>query len=148
MNNICKIFTYVVGSILISSMATCNNSTFFDDFNDFLIPLLATLLAINITTTSLITGELTKIKKIAPNCDISRSLTEMKKTFKAQIILIGSLILVYIVKDCSFILTYIEKDIVEIGTNAYSIAVFAYFLEIIYDLGCSLFDVINFNSSN
>ena len=137
----------MVVSGFISWTAYVNGSSFFESFNGMLIPLLATLLAINITTSSLVAGELRKIKKEFPQCDIKNSTNEIKRIFKIQIFLIASLLFLFIIKDCDFIQEYINQQYITIFVNGYVIAAFGYFLEIIYDLGCSLFDIINFNSS-
>jgi len=147
MNKIYKLIAYVAVSALISWIACENNSSFFKSFNELLIPLLATLLTINITTSSLVAGELRKIKKECPQCDIGKSTNEIKQTFKIQIFLIASLLVLFAVKDCNFIKQYIDQQYITIFVNGYVIVVFGYFLEIIYDLGCALFDIINFNSS-
>lgn len=147
MNKIYKIIAYIAVSICLSWIAYVNGSTFFESFNGLLIPLLATLLAINITTSSLVAGELRKIKKEFPQCDIGKSTKEIKRIFRIQIWLIASLLILFIGKDCSFIVNNIEKHYITVISNGCVIAVFCYFLEIIYDLGCSLFDIINFNSS-
>lgn len=147
MNKFCKIVTYIVISAFISWVAYVNDSCFFESFNELLIPLLATLLAINITTSSLVAGELRKIKKENPQCDIGKSTNEIKYIFKIQIALIASLLIIFIIKDCDFITQCVDAKWVAIIVNGYVIAVFSYFLEIIYDLGCSLFDIMTFNSS-
>lgn len=147
MNKIYKLIAYISVSALISWLAYSNGSSFFESFNGLLIPLLATLLAINITTSSLVAGELRKIKKEHPQCDIGKSTNEIKRIFKIQIVLIASLLALFIIKDCGWIKQCIDQKWITIFTNGYVTAVFIYFLEIIYDLGCSLFDIINFNAS-
>lgn len=147
MNKIYKLIAYMTVSALISWIAHVNNSSFFESFNGLLIPLLATLLTINITTSSLVAGELRKIKKESPQCNIGKSTDEIKRTFKVQIFLIASLLIIFIIKDCGFITQCVDAKWVAIIVNGYVIAVFSYFLEIIYDLGRSLFDIITFNSS-
>lgn len=104
-------------------------------------------MAINITTSSLIAGELRKIKKENPQCDIGRSTDEIKRIFKIQIVLIASLLVLFIIKDCRWIKQFVDEKWIIIVSNGYVIAVFVYFLEVIYDLGCSLFDIINYNAS-
>ena len=147
MNKIYKIIAYAVVSVLISWIAYASDSSFFESFNGLLIPLLATLLAINITTSSLIAGELRKIKKENPQCDIGRSTDEIKRIFKIQIVLIASLLVLFIIKDCRWIKQFVDEKWITIVSNGYVIAVFVYFLEVIYDLGSSLFDIINYNAS-
>ena len=146
MNKAYKIIAYIAVSGVISWIAYINGSSFFESFNGLLIPLLATLLAINITTSSLVAGELRKIRNEYPQCNIGKSTNEIKRIFKIQIFLIVTLLILLIFKDCSFVEDNIEDQYVTIFTNGCVIAVFCYFLEIIYDLGCSLFDIINFNS--
>lgn len=147
MNKIYKFIAYISVSALISWIAYSNNSSFFESFNGMLIPLLATLLAINITTSSLVAGELRKIKKECPQCDIMKSTNEIKRIFKIQIALIASLLVIFIVKDSCWLSQCVDYKWIAIFVNGYVTAVFIYFLEIIYDLGCSLFDIVNFNAS-
>lgn len=148
MNRIYKIIAYIAVPGVLSWITDGSGNTFFDNFNNIIIPLLATLLAINITTSSLIAGELRKIQLVNPECDLVDAKTEMKRIFKVQLCLILGLLFVFLIKDCSFIKNNINNQWVQIFVNGSVLAVFGYFLEIIYDLGCSLFDIINFNSED
>lgn len=148
MNKIYKIIAYLAVSCFLSWLSYSNENSFFIGFNNIVIPLLATLLAINITTSSLIAGELRKIQTANPNSKIKDAKYEIKRIFKTQLFLICSLLGLFIIKDCSLIVEYIEQKYIDIAVNACVVGVFIYFLEIIYDLGCSLFDIINHNSSS
>lgn len=132
----------------LSWVANFNSSDFFDSFNEVIIPLLATLLAINITTAALIAGELRKIQSEYPSVKIGDSKTEIKRTFKVQIFAICSLVILMIIKDWSWLIDSLGQTTIDIIFNGYVIACFCYFLEIIYDLGCALFDIINSDSSS
>ncbi len=99
MNKIYKLIAYIAVPGLIGWIAYVNDSSFFESFNGLSIPLLATLLTINITTSSLVAGELKEIMKEYPLCDIGKSTNEIKRTFRIQIFLIASLLVLFIVRD-------------------------------------------------
>ncbi|MCS2890432.1 hypothetical protein NXY11_22430 [Parabacteroides faecis] len=144
----CKIITYITISCGLSYLAYEGNGSFFIEFLKNIIPLLATLLAINMTSSALIAGELSKLRIKYPKADLTATNKEMKKTFIFQLYLLIALFIIFLLRDALIIQNLEIKKIVTLISNAFAIGIFLYYLEIIYDLGKALFDILNFNNQN
>lgn len=146
MNRIYKIIAYIAVSLFLGYLAYVGNGCFFDEFLKSIIPLLATLLAINITTSALIIGELSKLKDNHSDADLTTSNKAIKRTFITQIVLILALLLVLLIRDILLTLNISIKDYVVLLSNVFVFGAFLYYLEIIYDLGKALLGIVNFNN--
>jgi hypothetical protein len=146
MNSLYKIIAYIAVSLFLGYLAYAGNGCFFDEFLKSIIPLLATLLAINITTSALIIGELSKLKDNHSDADLTISNKAIKRTFITEIVLILALLLVLLIRDILLTLNISIKDYVVLLSNAFVFGVFLYYLEIIYDLGKALLGIVNFNN--
>ena len=86
-----------------------------------------------------------------PGINITNTMYSVKRIFIVQLVLIAALFISFIVRD---ILIKIEfeitcfHDIVIIFSNAFAIAVFLYFLEALYDVGQTVYSLIDYNGSN
>lgn len=147
MNTFFKIVAYISISILLSVLEHFGNSSFFNEFTKNIIPLLATILALNIAASGIIAGELSRLKKTFPDADLKDVSKESKHSFIFQISFIIGLVVVLLCRDFLIEQKTLESA-VNISANACIIGVFLYFLETIYDLSCSLFNLIDFNSKN
>lgn len=151
LRNIGKFTIYALISCSISFLTFWSKSNFISNFSNTIIPLLSTILTINITTSALLSSEIKKFILNTPNSEthFKDTITEIKWTFKIQIILISSLFIILIIKDIPFLTSTEElKKWNQIITDAYVIGVFIYFLEIIYDLGIALFQILEHNKNN
>jgi len=148
MNRVYKIIAYLTVSLLLSCLIFWGDNSFFNSFLQNIIPLLATLFAINVTANSLVTSELNKLKIAHPEANIRNPLKEIKKVFLAQIVIILALFFILILRDFLSGINFPCKNIVTIVTNACVIGSFFYFLEIIADIGKALFMIIDFNSKD
>lgn len=145
MNSICKIITYITISLLLSWIGYKEEGNgFLDQLSIFIIPLLATLLAINITTMALVAGEIRKIiEKFNDSSIFEKTKKEVGKVFTIQLVLFVTLFFILIVreKDFEYIPNYnYFKTII---SNAFMIGVFGYYLEVIMDSGKSLLEILN-----
>jgi len=144
-----KICIYTLISFSIALLIHYSKAEFFYNFLNGLIPLLATLTAIYITSNSLIIIELNRIKDKHSNVNVSDVIKEIKSIFITQIILISSLTFAFILKD--FLLNiHFECSkmhaVIIFLTNSFAIGAFSYFIEALYDTGCTLFTLIDFNN--
>lgn len=146
MNRIYKLIAYVAVSLLFSCLIYWGSNSFFNSFLQNIIPLLATLFAINVTANSLVTSELNKLKTAHPKANIRNPLKEIKTVFLTQIIIILVLFFLLILRDFLSEQDFAYQYIITIITNACVIGSFFYFLEIIADIAKALFMIIDFNS--
>ena len=76
------------------------------------------------------------------------TIKEIKWTFKIQIFLLCILFISLILKEASFFNQQNYKIWTDLISNAIIVGIFGYFLEIIYDLGVALFQIIETNKNN
>ena len=147
MNKIYKIIAYLSISLVLSYIVSIGNGDFFKQFTNNAIPLLTTLLAINITASALIASELNRLKHNYPNANTKETSFELKQTLTLQVIFILFLFVVFIIRDWLDEIEFIYIGYYQIATNACLIGVFLYYFEIIYDLGKGLLRIIDFNAN-
>ena len=143
MNRAIKIIAYLAVALLLSYMANNGDREFIKEFSSGIISLLTTILAINIPTSTLVISEINRIKdKI--NIQPSATFKELKHGLIMQIAVLGCLFVIQIV--CSFLKNknIVEDSVLNIISDSFVIAAFIYYLEVIYDLGIALFDLITF----
>lgn len=142
MNRIFKIIAYLSVAFVISYIANQNSSGFIDKFIENALSILGTLLAINIPSTTFIVSELYKIKKeFNLNLDYNKITNELRNALIKQIALLIMLIVTFALCDYFKENSYIKTSIISGG---FSIAVFFYFMEVIYDLVVSIFIIFKF----
>ena len=85
-----------------------------------------------------------------PNSELcfDDTIKEIKWTFKIQIFLLCILFISLILKEASFFNQQNYKIWTDLISNAIIVGIFGYFLEIIYDLGVALFQIIETNKNN
>ena len=147
MNRILKIIAYLAIAFILSYLADNGCREFIKMFSDNIISLLATILAINIPTSTLIISEINKIKERL-NVDPSATFKELKYGLMTQIVVLCSLIIILIVCDFMQSKDIVPSSQLNIISGTFVLASFIYYLEIIYDLGIALFELINFKSNN
>lgn len=150
MNRIYKIVSYIAISLLLGYMAYEGNGDFIKEFLKNIIPLLATIVAINIPTCALLVNELHKLKNQYLNIDVSEICKEMRLSIIVQLLLIVMLVCFLIIRDFllnqNFVISnFIYIKYINIAVNSFAIGFFIYFLEIVWDLGKALFKLIQFN---
>ena len=136
MNRAIKIIAYLAIASLLSYLANNGDREFIKGFSSNIISLLTTILAINIPTSTLIISEINRIKE---KMDIHSTATfnELKHGLIMQIVVLVCLFVIQTL--CAFLK---NKNI--IVSDSFVIAAFIYYLEVIYDLGIALFDLITF----
>lgn len=147
MNKIYKLIAYISISLGLSYLVSIGVGVFFNQFTNNAIPLLATLLAINITASALIGSELNRLKQTYPNADTKETSFELKQTLILQVVLILSLFVIFIIRDWLIKTNFIHIGYYKLFADAFLIGVFLYYFEIIYDLGKGLLRIIDFNST-
>lgn len=150
MNRAYKIIAYIAISSSLGYIAYEGRGDFMKDFLMNVIPLLTTIFAINMPTCALIVNELNKLNDKYSDIDVTSVSKELRYSIVIQIGFIGVLICFFILKD--FLLKQecitgneLLVKYINIGVNSLAIGSFAYFLEIIGDLGKALFKLIHFN---
>ena len=150
LRNFGKFILYLILSCAISGLAYWTGSDFINKFSESILPLLSAILAINITTSALLSGEIKKYISNIPNSEscFDDTIKEIKWTFKIQIFLLCILFVSLILKEASFFNQQDYKIWTDLISNAIIVGIFGYFLEIIYDLGVALFQIIETNRNN
>ena len=143
MNRTLKVIAYLAISSLLSYLANNGDREFVKEFSSTIISLLTTILAINIPTSTLIVSEINRIKE-KTNIHSTATFNELKHWLIMQIAVLVCLFVIQIV--CSFLKNknIIDGTIINIISGSFVIAAFIYYLEVIYDLGVALFDLITF----
>ena len=137
MNRLLKIIAYSAIAIVLSYIANISDREFIKGFSSNIISLLTTILAINIPTSTLIVSEINRIKN---KIDI-----QTEPTFEEIVILICLFIIQII---CNYISGKMPLFIffTNLISDAFAIAAFLYYIEIIYDLGIALFNLISYKT--
>jgi hypothetical protein len=129
--------------MIISFLSEKLKSNFLNSFSDNLIGFLVTILTINIASTSLIIGELVKIKE-ETNKYFERTIKEIKKSIYYQVVMILISFLTMIVKTSQVFIENFGSVYVSFFTNVILVAILFYFIDIIVDLGKALFSIMSF----
>lgn len=147
MSNIYKIITFlVIGSII--SFASCElQSTFVIKFSENILPLLTTLFAINIASSTLIASKLREIQD-KTNFEFTSTKKNLKTSFYEQIFLIGLAFIFGIIRESNLLHLHFTKETIYCISDAIIFFSFIYYLDIIRDIGLALFDLLNFNDKN
>lgn len=143
-----KIISYIFISGLLAFLISIGTGKYFEVFRSNSVALLTTILAVSISATSLVSGELSKLKRKYPNAKLSDVFGDLEWKIIIQIVMILLLLTTYIVKD---ILVKNECTILEwytIANDAILIASLMFSLETIYDLGKGLMELLSFNQND
>lgn len=141
-----KIIGYLAVSFCLSYLAVNGDGIFISSFTNNIIALLATLLALNITTSALISSEVSKIKYNYPQANVVDISKELKTTLIKQIVLLLFMLVITILSSWIYVEFPSIKNCIMYFVNASAIYAFLYYIEVIYDLGKGLFSIIDFNN--
>lgn len=147
MNRAIKVIAYLAVASLLSYLANNGDREFIKGFSSSIISLLTTILAINIPASTLIISEINRIKE-KMNIQPTATFKELKHGLIMQIAVLSCLFVIQIA--CSFLKNknIIEEVLLNIISDSFVIAAFIYYLEVIYDLGIALFDMITFRAKD
>lgn len=125
----------------LSCFASCLNSEFVHSFSSEIIPLLATILTVNVASSILLAGKVVEIQKLFPEANFDNTYSNTIAVTVFQIVLIGLIFITSIVvngerfKDCQ--MTSRILDSISIGA-------FIYFLNVIYDMFLATISIFKF----
>lgn len=147
MTEVTKGLAILFVALILSLIAHWIESSFISEFAANFIPLLTTLLAINIASGSLIAG---KLKEISSNTNLSFEPTHsaLKKGLWVQLTLIGISFFVLMLFSSKKIRIGIGEEISSVSVNTIVLGIFIYYLDTIRDLGKALFALLNHNEKN
>lgn len=148
MNRIIKIIAYIACAYFLSEIANNGSREFITKFSENIISILATVLAINVPTSFLIVSEILKIQREYDNVDASKTFKELKHGLMTQIFVLCSLISIFCCCDSFINKNIIDNHIINVISGTFAIASFIYYMEIIYDLGVALFQLMEFNNKD
>ena len=143
-----RVISYIFISGLLAFLISIGSGEYFKIFRSNSVALLTTILAVSISATSLVSGELSKLKRKYPNANLADVFGNLEEKIITQIVMILLLLTTYIVKDiiikneCAILQWY------EVANDAILIAALLFSLETIYDLGKGLIELLNFNHSD
>lgn len=145
MNSLYKYIAFTTISFLLAFFAMRLESTFADKFAENILALLTTLFAINIASSTLIAGKLREIQD-KTGFAFEKTKKNLKWSFYEQIILIGVSFIVAIARESKYLQSLTEPDICKLICNSIIFFTFISYLEIIRDIGKSLFDLLDFDN--
>lgn len=146
MNSLYKSITFLTISTFFAFVAMKLESSFADKFAENILALLTTLFAINIASSSLIAGKLREIQDMTRHPFI-KTKKSLKNSFYEQISLIGIAFIFALLRESKYIQNLIECSNCKLICNAILFYTFTSYLDIIRDLGKSLFDLLNFGEN-
>ena len=146
MNNIYKIVTFASISIFFAFLAFKLQSSFADKFAENILALLTTLFAINIASSTLIAGKLREIQEQTGH-PFTRTKQNLKRSFYEQIVFIGLAFIFGILRESKILQTTLNPDTLKVICNSVLFFTFIYYLDIIRDIGKSLFDLLDFGDN-
>lgn len=131
----------IVASLLLVGLAAWLGSDFLPTFlEDNLITILIALLAINITTLSVITSKLSDLSA-KDGADFSRTIGDMKQSVVEQCVLIGLALVIQIVDASTWLHTVLPMLTFAATTGSLALLVFA--VIILYDTANAVFILLN-----
>ena len=122
-------------------------STFADKFAENILALLTTLFAINIASSTLIAGKLREIQE-KTNFEFKKTKKSLKSSFYEQIIFIGLAFIFGLIRESKFLENIFNNDYLHLVCNSVLFYTFISYLDIIRDIGKSLFDLLEFDDKN
>ncbi len=143
MNNLYKIIAFGSISFLLALITHKLQSTFANKFAENIIALLTTLFAINIASSTLIAGKVREIQDKTGHPFI-RTKRNLKNSFYEQIIFIGIAFVFSLLRESELLKNEIDAKTIELVCNSVLFFTFIYYLDIIRDIGKSLFDLLDF----
>ncbi|WP_136669330.1 hypothetical protein [Flavobacterium sp. H122] len=144
MNNIYKIVAFTSISALFAFISMKLQSTFVDKFAENILALLTTLFAINIASSTLIAGKLREIQE-KTGYPFIKTKKSLKGSFYEQIIFIGLAFIFGLIRESKYLLTIFEADYFKLVCDSVLFFAFFSYLDIIRDIGKSLFDLLEFD---
>ena len=147
MNNIYKIIAFISISAFFAFIAMKLESDFAEKFSENILALLTTLFAINIASSTLIAGKLRDIQEKTGH-QFGKTKSSLKKSFYEQIILIGMAFIIGLIRESKYFQTVFDCENFKMICNSFLFFTFISYLEIIRDIGKSLFDLLDFNENS
>lgn len=146
MNNFYKIVAFLSISVLLAFITMKLESSFANQFAENILALLTTLFAINIASSTLIAGKLTEIQE-KTGFQFKKTKKSLKNSFYEQIIFIGLAFLFGLIRESSYLKTIFDCEYLKLFCNSILFYTFISYLDIIRDIGKSLFDLLEYNEN-
>lgn len=147
MNRFDKILAFLSISAFIAFIVMKLESTFADKFAENILALLTTLFAINIASSTLIAGKLREIQE-KTGFKFSKTKKSLKDSFYEQIIFIGVAFLFGVLRESEYLKTSLDCEYFKLVCNTILFYTFISYLDIIRDIGKSLFDLLEYNEND
>lgn len=146
MNNLYKYITFAALGFLLAYIALRLESTFADKFAENILALLTTLFAINIASSTLVAGKIRDIQDKTGH-NFPKTKTNLKWSFYEQIILIAIAFVAAIARESKYLDDLLIDNTCVLICNSIIFFTFIAYLEIIRDIGKSLFDLLDFDAN-
>lgn len=144
MSDFYKIVSFLSVGFFSAFLALKIQSSFVENFSDNLLALLTTLFAINIASITLISGKISELQK-QTNHPFRKTRQQLKRSFFEQIGIIAIAFIFGILRDSCLLNSSINSSL-RLIFNSVLFFCFFYYLDIIRDIGKSLFDLLDFNN--
>ena len=121
-------------------------SNFVEKFSENILALLTTLFAINIASSTLIAGKLREIQDKTGH-SFPKTKKSLKSSFYEQIVFIGLAFIFSMFRESAILKNVFEEANLKLVCNSILFFCFIYYLDIIRDIGKSLFDLLEFDNT-
>lgn len=139
--------TFIAVSTLLAALVYKLESKFADTFAANLLALLTTLFAINIASSTLIAGKLREIQSQTGH-PFTNTKKNLKSTFYEQIWMIALALMFGLIRESQYLKEVFGSGYLIATSNAVLFFTFIYYLDIIRDIGKSLFDLLDYNPNS
>ena len=146
MNSFYKIVAFISISAFLAFIVMKLESTFADKFAENILALLTTLFAINIASSTLIAGKLREIQE-KTGFQFKKTKKSLKSSFYEQIIIIGIAFLFGVLRESDYLKTIFDCEYYKLVCNTVLFYAFISYLDIIRDIGKSLFDLLEYDEN-
>lgn len=146
MNDFYKIVTFVSISAFFAFIVMKLESNFANNFAESILALLTTLFAINIASSTLIAGKLREIQQKTDH-KFTKTKKSLKSSFYEQIIYISIAFLFGIFRESKYLENLLDSANLKLICDSILFFTFISYLDIIRDIGKSLFDLLEFDEN-
>lgn len=147
MNRIYKAISFLFLGFILAYITMKLESNFVENFSNNLLTLLTTLFAINIASSTLIAGKLREIQDKTGH-PFPKTKESLKFSFYEQIVFIGLAFIFSMLQESTFLKNQFEEVHLNLVCNSILFFCFIYYLDIIRDIGKSLFDLLEFDNND
>jgi hypothetical protein len=145
MNSLYKLIAFLTISFGFAFLTMKLGSSFVNKFAENILTLLTTLFAINIASSTLIAGKIREIQDTS-GVDFHNTKKNLKNSFYEQIILIAIAFIFSMLRESKYLKNAFSECTLILLCDTILFFSFIFYIDIIRDIGKSLFDLLDFDN--